>query len=435
MKKVITIIALLAASTLVRANDSAIEGTGGTPSALESLKIAKPIKGEHSALRMVRERVTMTVLQNDYNVVADFEFHNDGATRTVLMGFPEGAGGDFDSDSLKQKTAFKTFFTSVDGRRLKSRRIVAASDQDSEAFQAYWVKSVRFGRNQTRRVRVSYRAPLGGSTDGSFVYYDFTGGNWKGKVAQSDLSIKFTSPGNYLFFPIGLESKPKQWRDGSTLHYRWRNWQAQEGFDLRFMPSLPGTLMQANDEKELNEKWALWQGARTFTLASGNPHFDAYRVPTFRRTDFLLRDGRTFVAVRAFYDNLQYAFTKRQVQDGNTQKPKTWNGTFRWDAKNQSALFTTGGAKAKTIRVGANSRSFNVNSFQYKFPTKTFIGGVGDNQALYAPLDSLVTVLGGKMKVNAKTQRVWFKVPAQTLRFIVPRITLRPTLPILLRWQ
>src|SRR5690606_38790314 len=173
----------LFASTRACANDSAISGTSGTPGNLKATQLA----GEHKTIRMVREQIVMTLGRSEYVTDAHFVFRNDGPATTVKMGFPEGAGGDSDFANLKKKTSFKEFKAWVDGREIKAMRMIADANEDDFTLDALWVKTVPFQRGQTRNVRVRYRSPLGTSTDGDFVFYDFTGGNWKGKVDESTL--------------------------------------------------------------------------------------------------------------------------------------------------------------------------------------------------------------------------------------------------------
>ena len=121
--------------------------------------------------------------------------------------------------------------------------------------------------------------------------------------------------------------------------------------------------------------------------------------------NFLLRGGRVFVAVRNFYDNLQY-------DHGISSNSKPWNGVFAWDGKTRSVLMATGGARRKTIRIAENANTFLVDGKVFSFPTKTFVIGQRDRQTLYAPLAPLVAALGGKLKVNSTTLRVWYEIPA-----------------------
>jgi hypothetical protein len=406
MKKLFLGFALLlaigAGSTPGTANDSAISGVSGTPGNLKATQLA----GEHSSVRMVRETIAMTLGQTDYVTDARFEFHNGGAATTVKMGFPESGGGDIIGSNWRRKTSFKSFRTWVDGREIKATRMIAKSSSE-EDFTAFWVKTVRFARGQTRHVRVLYRSALGGSTEGDFIYYDFTGGNWKGKVNESLLSVTFTKPGDYLLMPDYGTAKPTPRRSGNTFHYRWRNWQAQEGFRLAYMKRLPGALTLAATRGELTKLPENLAKARAFTIAAGDGNFDPYSTATTSRTDYLWRDGHAFASIRAFYEGLLYDYTNRQTSNSAPR----WNGDFAWDAKTQTAVVTTGGAHRKVIRIRANSPTFHIGKTAYRFSASPFFGGQGEDRTLYVPLGSLVAALGGQVETNVKTRRVWYEVP------------------------
>jgi hypothetical protein len=407
MKKLLAYLTLLscfmAGSTPGAANDSAITGVSGTPGNMKATQLA----GEHSSVRMVRETVSMTLGQTDYVTDARFEFRNDGAATTVKMGFPESGGGGFFTENWGRQTSFKKFQTWVDGREIKATRLIASSGE--EDFKAFWVKTVSFKRGQTRHVRVRYRSPLGSSVAGSFVSYGFTGGNWKGRVAQSDLSITLKAPGRYLVAAYYGETQPRQWREGDTFHFRWRDWQAQTEFSWRYLAELPGTMTRAETLKDLKVEATNIMGdenVQTLTIAATNKNFDPYRGPTFMPADFLLRDGRVFVSVRSFYENLKYDYSA-----GKKESASRWKGDFRWDEKTRSAIIVTGGAQQKTVRIAEGAQTFRVGDAIYKFPARTFIGGRGDHSTLYAPLASLVAALKGELKVNTKTRRVWYEIP------------------------
>lgn len=407
MKKLFVCFALLACigagSTPSFANDSAITGVSGTPGNMKVVQLA----GEHRSIRMVRETVAITVFQTDYVTDARFEFHNDGAATTVKMGFPESGSGDVDGREWRKQTSFKSFRTWVDGRETKARRLLASGQ--GAGFEAFWIKTVAFKRGQTRHVRVLYRSSIGGSGYGDFVSYDFTGGNWKGRVAQSDLSVQLTAPGRYIVGAYyGETPRPKEWRKGNTFHFRWRNWQAQTGFSLRYLAELPGTMTLAETPQELKKVSDNALGAKKVDLliiASPNKKFDPNNGPSFVPAAFLLRDHRTFVSVRDFYEILMY-------EHGVGPSTKPWSGTFAWNEKTRSVRFTTGGDKPKIIRIAENSHSFEIDGKKFSLPASTFINGHGDRRTLYAPLAPLVAALKGKLQVNTRTHRVWYEIPA-----------------------
>jgi hypothetical protein len=397
-KNVLLLAAVVIASTLARANDSAIQGSGGTPTVIGSTGKVQVLKGEHPAIRMVRETVAMTIGARDYNVVANFVFHNDGAARTVVMGFPEGAGGDVNTEELKKRTSFKSFATWVDGRRIAARRV--AADADIDNFEAYWIKSVRFARHQTRRVRVSYRAPLGETTDGDYVFYEFTGGNWKGTVDDSLLSIKFTVPGTYQLFPfeneLGKFTRVNT-RDGMNL--RWRNWQAQTGFVLRYLRSLPGGLEQAAQIEELNNSWEPHDGLQTLTVRTVKK-FDPWQAAANWPPSAVLRDGRAYIQFRRLSDAMREAWEIK-----NRGKKISYGVGLH--VNGDLAIAPYYGKARQVIAVEAGKKTAEIGGRKIALPVAPFrAGGV-----LYVPLAAMANALGGTARVNSKTHRYWLNIP------------------------
>ncbi|MGC4043983.1 MAG: stalk domain-containing protein [Armatimonas sp.] len=216
---------------VLRRNDSGISGVGG------SLSL---IKGEHTSVRMVRETITMVLESSDYVVTVDFVFRNEGPAATVLMGFPESGAGDVSANP--KNSAMKSFASWVDGALAKTKWVPVKSSPDEGEYKAHWVKEVRFGAGQTRKIRVRYRSDYGGAASPglrNFVRYEFTGANWKGKVDESVLNITFRRPGNFVttgrIYPAGGEEGAVAFtQTGATLSRTWKNWEAQAGFIMAF---------------------------------------------------------------------------------------------------------------------------------------------------------------------------------------------------------
>ncbi len=223
---------LLASATITRANDSAFDGVGGSP---------KPTQGENKAIRMVRETVVLTAGKEAYSTRADFVFRNDtGVAQTVQMGFPEGNSG----EEAQAKTSFVGFRTLVDNQPVKARRTVL-KEWDSSGFDTYWIKTVAFKPRQTRRVRVEFASPYGGSTNWGFsrgMVYAFTGGNWRGKVDESVLEVRLAQPGLWRFLamsdqdravPFSLVKPPSNTTPQNAIfRHVWKNWEAQESVTM-----------------------------------------------------------------------------------------------------------------------------------------------------------------------------------------------------------
>jgi hypothetical protein len=396
MKKPLLLIALCAVCVSARANDSAISGTSGTPGYLKATQLA----GEHKTIRMMREQIVMTIGRNDYVTDARFVFHNDGAATTVKMGFPEGADGDSDFTSLKRKTAFKEFQTWVDGREIKATRMVADANEEDFSLDVFWVKTVHFARGQTRQVRVRYRSDIGISTDGDFVFYDFTGGNWKGKVAQSTLRVKFTVPGTYRLFPLNEELGKYTWADrNNEIVLRWRDWQAQAGFVLRYLRTLPNGLVRAREAKELSEEWRPYSGMK-IKMVHGKESFNPWRAEANWPPAALLRDGRAFIQFRQLSDIMCEMWENK-----NPGLKLTYGPGLR--VKGNVAIAPFYGKPNQSIAVEAGKKTARVGERKIMLPVAPFrAGGV-----LYVPLAAMTKAMNGTAKVNTKTMRFWFDLP------------------------
>jgi hypothetical protein len=223
--RIIAFSGLLALSSHVSfANDAEVKGAGGS---------WRPADGENASVQMVRERVRIDVYRSRYRVTAEFEFANHGPAITVHMGFPERGDGD------GRAAAFRSFVTTVDGRRAPARRVLQTPSEDESAdpdsYQALWIKRVSFRANQKRLVRVTYYAEPGGSAVlGPFASYDFEGMNWKGAVEESEVTVTRHAararPLRAIFAGKPIELK----RAGETYSYRWQNWEAQGNLTVFF---------------------------------------------------------------------------------------------------------------------------------------------------------------------------------------------------------
>jgi len=398
MKKLLLVFASLLFAAQSFANDSAVSGTSGTPGNLKATVLA----GEHKTIRMVREQIEMKVGRDDYVTDANFIFHNDGAATTVRMGFPEGAGGDSDFEEIKKKTSFKEFETWIDGRKIKATRMLSGYEPEMFEFDAYWVKSVRFARNQTRRVRVRYRSELGSVSDQSqYMFYNFTGGNWKGKVDETTLRLIFTVPGTYGLYPNNeLKSKPIRREKNGEISLRWKNWQAQEGFTFRFVRTLPNAMNWAYEQKYLNERDELVAGMKPFVV-KGSSKFDPWKVQAADKPIVLLRDGRAFIQFRKFSEDMRESW----VQKNKNRKLQYGAGMH---AKNGQFVAPFYGKENQSITVAPGSKTARIGAREIQLPAAPFLA----SGVLYVPIVAMIEGAGGKVKVNAKTMRYWYEFSA-----------------------
>jgi hypothetical protein len=221
------------------ANDSAVTGVGGS---------WHPVKGEHRAVRMVREDININVglryspvLQDQYpayDVTANFVFHNYGPAQWVQMGFPERGAGDIQP----AKAQFKSFQTWVDGKRVPVTRQllnVPGADEDFTDYKALWVKHVYFKKGETKNVRVKYKSDAGATAGvGWYAPYDFTGANWRSDVTESLMTATLGREFKFihaLFDDKKIYVASRKLSNGSTRYFkRWSNWPAQGPFQLWF---------------------------------------------------------------------------------------------------------------------------------------------------------------------------------------------------------
>jgi len=202
----------------MKRNDTSIAPIGGT---------ATPLNHEHLYVAMVRETIHIDLYKDNYETRAEFIFTNHGEARDVLMGFPERGGG---MDGPQKTSLFEGFSSTVDGIPIATKRVRATEDYLS--YEAYWTKTVPFGKNQTRRVQVRYRSTYGAGIDGVLAAYDFTGGNWLGKVSES-VVIVTPHAGAPLFTYARLDEKEQKiLNPKKPQRFVWRNWEAEGLFFL-----------------------------------------------------------------------------------------------------------------------------------------------------------------------------------------------------------
>lgn len=240
----------------VQANDANMFGASGS---------WRFMNAEHRFIRMEREMIAMTVRPDtDAEVIADFWFYNSGPATTVTMGFPESSGGEaYTPDNFRRRSDLIGFRSWIDGRLAKVRRVVARLEDKHPLpgdGRAYWIKKVRFGRYQRRRVRVRYTTS--GGSDSSLYQshsYAFTGGNWHGLVAESVLTVRFLPRGSWFVSGQG-------WK-GNQFIFKRHNWEAEGEYELSFIATLPYAATNSRNGVGWGKSWTFIQ----------NPGFDLDR--------------------------------------------------------------------------------------------------------------------------------------------------------------
>jgi hypothetical protein len=358
-------------------NDSAIVGVGGSLTLMRS---------EHSSVRMVREQITMTLEPKDYEVTVDFVFTNDGAATVALMGFPESGSGDVPSSP--KKSGMKEFTTWVDGVRTKTVWTPVKSD-NNETYLAHWVKEVRFGAGQSRKIRVRYRSDYGGSaTNGlrHFVSYDFTGANWKGTVDESALTVVFKRPGSFIaagtIRPAGGETGPVAFaQKGASLSKVWKDWEAQADFTMAF-GSAPATWRTTVAPGDMESTEEMIPGSvilpaaktRTVTVAGPPPTSYDWCPPVFTATG-----GVPMIAVR----HLSWLAETKLTPEAPTRDVKVTFGTHTGIFRLGDRVATLDGKK---VTLAAAPRLLKEI--------------LSDSGVLYVPLMPFASLIGLKLELQ-----------------------------------
>jgi len=355
------------------ANDVAIAGVGGK---------ARPLDGEHRSIRMVREWVRMVVYPDYYDVSAQFVFHNYGRRASVLMGFPE-----WGVNSNPKYPGFLRFHTWVNGRPVVARRTQARDEGDS--YRIYWVKRVAFARGGTSVVRVKYRSRPGDAQAETaacrLASYDFTGGNWKGAVAESSLMVTFHTPGTWVV------TADLQHRRG-RLSGRWTDWQAKDSPMIHYMSAPPGWMTIPNLPNPF------WRGAVWHTVV-----LPGHAVRPDWLPPALLRQGKPMIQVRLLADVL-----RAKMQNAGDTSPVS----LSWDQGQKEAALSVRGI---TLRFREGQKAMRLDQGKVitmaQAPFMARQARPLEQSHLYVPLEPVVSLLGGKVEVYKAARRITFTIP------------------------
>ena len=390
------LIGLFLLAKLVLANDgfSSVTGTGGRVHLMTK---------EHPTIRMEREWVRMDLYPHYYDVSATFIFTNDGPATTVTMGFPESGEGDGDGSSgvipKKGKSAFILFTSSVDGQQVAVTRKPTELKQDNQesSYKALWVKQVTFAPAQRRTVTVNYQSYYGGGSslgepnpETRFVIYQFTGGNWKGTVAESQLTVVSHLVGLIGFSPEVPNPKrltSSSYADG-IWNYTWRNWQAQGDFTLTYA-----------------------------VIDSGYLTFE-FEIPIFTPTAWkkvlfkpgqiehqkvvpllLLRKNTTFIQLETMVSLL----TSTPAYPGDQV-------TIVWKRKWNEVVLKVG---SHAFKWHTGKAEMDIDGISKPLPAAPFLSALDYNneRQLYVPLRVIVQYFKGAVSLNMKTRQVKVTIP------------------------
>ena len=391
-------LALLLLMGTAFANDgyAGIDGQGGR---------MRLMKREHSSIRMEREWVRMDLYPRYNDVSVTFIFVNDDPKTTVTMGFPEqgergGDGGGGVVFPAENKTAYQRFRTTVDGRAVRAHRHLVAEVPD-ENYHALWAKRVTFARGQRRTITVSYRAIAGRrdtvydpNPNKKFVTYQFTGGNWKGKVAQSRLTVvSHLNKGLVGFTPKVPDSKrlTKSSYSRGIWHYTWRNWQAQGDFYLEYKAIDPGYLWLATERRPFTPStWSV------VIRQPGPVDSHPYSSPSV-----LLRGNTAFI--RLYEMNFELSNNPPGFDQDSV--------ATTWDGRKREATLHAG---ARKIRWQPGKAQMVVDGTTQPLPAAPFLTGADDEggRRLYVPLRALVEAFNGTIALDMQSRKVTLQFPA-----------------------
>jgi len=365
---------VMALSLAAWANDGYVhvEGTGGR---------ASFVRGEHRLVAMVSETVCMDIYPNYYDVAACFVFHNTGKAVMVTMGFPER------NVSREKDSGFTSFTTSVDRKPVPARRMLnrnVSAWKDGE-YSALWVKRVWFADNQTRTVRVNYRSKPGaqGTTatgDNNFALYQFTGGNWRGKVKESRLIVTWHIPG-MTSYALKLPNKERitlqaHQSNGVTIH--WRNWQAQGDADISYCTIDRGWLGCPDGQ------WGMMMGSP------------------------FIPDGDVYVPDRSAPVNwTPPAIVRREVVFGNLRKLGEDKGPMSWDARHLEADWWV---DTHHLRFRVGRARVEVDGKSQRLPAAPFLSCADHygQRTFFVPIQTILPYIHWRAKINKAQHRIFF---------------------------
>jgi hypothetical protein len=366
------------------------------------------LRTEHPTIRMEREWVQLDLYPRYYAVSATFIFSNDGPATSVTMGFPEygacdGDGGGGVEFPTSGNSAYQHFTTTVDGQPVNVERRVVVPDEcrHDSVYQALWVKQVSFMRRQRRTITVRYQAQAGNrGLAGApnpltrFAVYQFTGGNWKGTVAESQLTVVSHLTGLIGFTPrvpdvaqlADSVSAEGIWR------YTWRNWQAQGDFMLTYAAIAPGYLILKGEGRLFTPT------AWTTVLHRPGPPHDPDLLPTV-----LVRENTAFIELYA----CNFLLTATPPGYPQASVSTEWN-----EQTNEASLR----AGAHVFRWRPGKPHLIVDSISRPLPSAPFLSAPATDggRRIYVPLRPLIETLNGTIALDWATRIVTIHVQPWT---------------------
>ena len=367
-------VVVLVLSASCHADDGAIEGDADSGPLVWS-------EGENQSIRMASEYVRLDVYPDRCAVDARFVFRNKGPATTVTMGFPECGSGKVKAGP---ESLYHRFASWVDSERAVTRRVWVNSKDPRDGY--YWVKKVSFEKDETHIVRVSYTSDI--ATDGtgtSLCTYPFTGGNWYGTVGYCVLIAYLHLPGTSRVAGdaydsesgISLDKDVSQ--DGSSLKFVKRDWQAEGGFTVSFVPTVKGWL-------------DLDPGTGTEPPITGDVVFGLDEPGVANKIVWippaLVRNKVAYVQLHGVADSIRYW----------TRRPDACD--IKYGAAAESATLHV---QDKEFRFRAGQNVVLVDGKEIALPGPAFVlprGGEMKGNVLYVPAQPLLDALGWTISVD-----------------------------------
>lgn len=208
------------------ADDGSVETVGG------AVRLMKA----HSSIRMVSETVKARVTRDFAEVDCVFVMKNEGATDTVLVGFPDGDMGPYRGGG--EEYEIEAFRSWVDGVEIQCRRVPAAEAQiPASTVGSWWTKVVVFPAGAVRRIRNQYAVRptwhpnlLESEADSiagdlTFRYILWTGASWKGPIGRADLAVTLEGiPPERV-----IRTTPAAQQVGRTFRWTFRDFEPGSG--------------------------------------------------------------------------------------------------------------------------------------------------------------------------------------------------------------
>jgi hypothetical protein len=251
---------------------------------------------------------------------------------------------------------------------------------------------------------VTYRAKPGfwdSSGDGfrHTLSYNFTGGNWKGALAQADLLLVSHIPGALLLAPSIPDEKKvtRISRQRNRLAITWKDWQAEGDFTCDFLLTYPRWLVFSGNDPAYHYAFIFDPMlAPTYTLLTpGLPPYLDWSPPAMWRGKVVY----VKLTSLACYLTVQAEQARRRNQVAMSWK----DGAAVLQAGTHTFRFTR---RAMTMQADGKTMPLPAHVL-HSVPASEGWG----NGKLYVPLQPVVQALGGTMHINTAQRKISLQIP------------------------